>query len=108
MQQALASGFGTLRAAPGFERAPGAERVVKPRRDLRVLRVEREHGVGDEIVAGAVGAVELGLVGLRKGADQRATRLGLAIEKAGWPVSARTRSSVAGSGMPPAAPAICR
>ena len=34
--------------------------------------VERQHGVGEEIVAGAVGAVELGRVRLRERADQRA------------------------------------
>ena len=64
------------RAAPARARAR-SERGDQPRRDLRVLRVEREHRVGEEVVAGAVGAVELGLVRLREGADQRAHAVGI-------------------------------
>src|ERR1700690_4541005 len=61
-----------LVAAALLQRAPAAERGGEPRRQLRIFRVEREHVVGGEKGAGAVGAVELGGVCLREGADQRA------------------------------------
>ena len=61
-----------LRAPLGFERAPGAECAHQPSGDLRILRIEFEHDIGDEIVARAVEAVELGMVGLRERPDQRA------------------------------------
>ena len=60
-----------------LEHAPALERGEKPRGDLRILRIEREHGVDQEIVAGAVGAVELRLVRHRERADQRAHAIGI-------------------------------
>src|SRR6516165_7573455 len=63
--------FGAL-ASPRFQRPPRTERTHQTRRDLRILGVERELGVSDEFVAQAVGTVELGVIGLGKGADQRA------------------------------------
>ena len=43
-----------LSAPLGFERAPGAECAHQPSGDLRILRIEFEHDIGDEIVARAV------------------------------------------------------
>ena len=64
-----------------------------------LVGVEREHDVGEEVVAGAVGAVELGLVALREGADQRAHAVrDWSSEKAGCAVSARTRVERVGLG----------
>ncbi len=65
------------RAAAGLEHAPALERGEQPRRHLRVLRIERQHGVDDEIVARAVGAVELLLVRQREGVHQRAHAVGI-------------------------------
>src|SRR5262249_38632120 len=65
------------RAADGLEHAPALHRREQPRRELRILRVEHQHGVRDELVAGAVGAVELFLVRHRKSADQRAHAVGI-------------------------------
>src|SRR5262245_61724171 len=59
-------------APPRLERAPALERGEQPRRHLRVLAVERDHRVGYEVVAAAVGVVELGLVRLRERPDQGA------------------------------------
>ena len=63
-----------------------------------------EHEVGDEIVAGAVGAVELGLVRqLRTRRSATAPGWDWTMEKAGWLRSAsRTRSSVSGPASAPA------
>src|SRR5262249_47275021 len=63
-------------APAGLERAPALEGGEQPCRHLRVLLVERQHGVGDEGVAGAVGPIELALVRLREGADQRTQTIG--------------------------------
>ena len=52
------------RPPPRLKRAPGTECPHEAGGDLRVLRIELKHGVGDEVVAGAVEAVELGVVGL--------------------------------------------
>src|SRR5262245_55639549 len=57
-------------AAGRFKRPPGAESGGDPRRNLWILRVEGEHRVGEKFVARPVGAVELGLIVLRKAADQ--------------------------------------
>ncbi len=76
-----------LGLAAGLQRAPGAERGRHARRQLRILRIEREDDVGDEVVAGAVGAIELGRIGLGKGADQSAHAVRLANERAGCAVA---------------------
>src|ERR1700726_2389716 len=55
-----------------LERAPALEGGEEARGDLRVFRIERERRLGEEVVAGAVRPVELGLVGMREGADERA------------------------------------
>ena len=55
-----------------LQRPPRAEADQQPRRGLRIALVETEHEIGEELVAGAIGAVELGLVGAGEGADQRA------------------------------------
>ena len=62
-----------------------------------------------EIVAGAVGAVELGLVGAGEGADQRAHAVGIGDREGRMRASAprRARASPA-PGSPPAARTICR
>ena len=52
-----------VRAAARLERPPGAGADEQTRRGLRIAPVEVEGEVGEEVVAGAVGAVELGLVG---------------------------------------------
>ena len=69
-------------APPRLQRAPGAQRRQQPRGDLRIGAVEMQHDLGEELVAGAVGAVELRLVG-GEAADQRA--------RCGWGWRARRR-----------------
>ena len=76
------SAASALARRPGFERTPGAQRGQQARGDLRIGRIELQHDVGEQLVAGAVGAVELRLVG-GEAADQRARR--------GWDWRARTR-----------------
>jgi hypothetical protein len=60
------------------EVAPAVERARHARGELRIDRVEREHPVGPERVAGAVGAMEAGRVAEAERADQaaRAVRVG--------------------------------
>src|SRR6185503_17452125 len=58
-----------LAAAAGFERAPSAEGGRHAGGYLGVLGVERQHNIGDEIIAGAIGAIELGRVCMRKDPD---------------------------------------
>ena len=89
--------------AAWLERAPAPERGHQARGDLRVLRIEAEHAVGHERVAGAIGAVELVLIACANAPISERTRLGLADENALWVVSPRTRSSVPASGI-----AACR
>src|SRR6266567_8423649 len=60
-----------------LERAPALERGEEARGDLRVFPIERERGLGEEVVAGPVRPVELGLVELREGADERAQPVGV-------------------------------
>src|ERR1700736_560618 len=55
-----------------FQHAPALERGKKPRRQLRIFGVERQHNINDELVARAVGTVELFLVAKREGMDQGA------------------------------------
>src|SRR3974390_674743 len=52
-----------------FHRAPAPERGRHARGDLRILRVEREDDVGDEVIAFAIGAIELRRIAVREGAD---------------------------------------
>src|SRR5262249_6258586 len=70
------SNFGP-RAPSRLEHAPTLERRQKPRRDPPILGGGRQHRVDHEIVAGAVGAVELLLVPKRKGVDQGAYTIGI-------------------------------
>src|SRR6185369_7550637 len=58
-------------ASRRLEGAPRAERGAQSCCNLRVLRIEFEHRVGEELEARAIGTVELRLIGLRKAADQR-------------------------------------
>ena len=58
--------------AAGIVAPPAAEGRQQTGGDLRVARIERQHLVGDQGVAGAVGAMEAGRVALGEGADQRA------------------------------------
>ena len=87
------------RAPHRLHHAPILEGRGKSGRELGIPRVKCKHYVHDEIVAAAVGAVELLLVRQRKAWINARTRLGLANEKARCSVRALTRSSVAGSGM---------
>ena len=91
------------RPSAAFQYAPGAERRGEPRGELRILSIERQHSIGDEIVARAIGAVELGGVASAKEPISARTRLGLANEKAGCAVRVRTRSSVRAPGSSPEA-----
>ena len=63
------------------------------------LLIQRQYDIGDEIVAGAVKAVELGVVRLRERADQRTHAVGISHGKRRMRGDARTRSSIAGSGI---------
>ena len=105
---ALKGGF-RLRAAAAFERAPGAKGGGEPCRNLRIFRVEGEHGLGDEIVAEAVSSIELGRVALRECADQaRAHGSDWRAKTRGGAVSPRTLSSVSAAGLRPGAKTTCR
>ena len=82
----------------GFERAPRAQRRRQPCRDLRIALLDRQHRLGEEVVAGAVGAVEAGLVGAGEAADQRAHPVGIGrSRRRDAPVSALTASSGCGA-----------
>ena len=59
-----------MRAAHRFERPPAFECADEPRRNLRVAAIEADDGIGKKAVAAPVGAIELGLVAVREGADQ--------------------------------------
>jgi len=61
-------------AAARLKRAPRAERGGQPRGHLRVLRIEFEHGVGEEGEARAVSTIELSLIVLRKAANPNRVR----------------------------------
>src|SRR3974377_1241087 len=52
-----------------FHCAPAPERGCHARGDLRILRVERQDDVGDEVIAFAIGAIELRRIAVREGAD---------------------------------------
>src|SRR5215510_14244081 len=65
------------RAALRLEHAPALERGEQPRCELRILGIEREHRVRDEVIAGAVGSVEFLLVRHRERADQGADAVGI-------------------------------
>src|SRR5262249_20009313 len=78
---ALQRDFGL--AAPALLKgAPGAEGGSKPCRKLRILCVEHEQSVGNEVIARPVGTVELGRVG-GKSADQRADSVWVAEREGG-------------------------
>src|SRR5262245_55637601 len=64
-------------AAAGFEHAPASECGQEPRRDLRVLGIENQYRVDQELVARAVGPIELGLVRHRERSDQRPNPVGV-------------------------------
>jgi len=66
------------RAAGRREAPPEIERARDRRGKLRVGRVERQHLVGDERVARAVGGVEARVVAQRERADDERTRSGCA------------------------------
>src|SRR5207253_6080964 len=59
-----------VRLAPGVEFSPAIEAARHARSDLRVDRVERDHLLGEERVARAVGCVEAHLVAAES-ADER-------------------------------------
>ena len=65
------------RAPHRLHHAPILEGRGKSGRELGIPRVKCKHYVHDEIVAAAVGAVELLLVRQRKGMDQRAYAVGI-------------------------------
>src|SRR5262249_17525882 len=71
------------RAPCRLEHPPALERRQQPRRDLRILGIERQHRVHDEVVASAVGAVELLLVRQRKRVDQGAYAIGIGKREGG-------------------------
>ena len=88
-------------------RAPGAaasnffqrsKRARHARGDLRIQRVERDHLVGEEGVAAAVGGMEAHVIAVAERADQRvAPCSGCVIENAGMLQSgASLRASVPG------------
>src|SRR6202034_3162536 len=70
---------GRLRALASacFERTPRPERAHDAGRNLGIFLIEREHEVGDEVVAGTVDAIELGVVRLRERADERSHTVGI-------------------------------
>ena len=68
-----------------FERAPAAERSQQACGDLRIFRSSAQHVVGNEFVAGAIGAVELGRVALRECADRASAR--------GWDWTSKRRDA---------------
>src|SRR5215831_3139800 len=70
-----------LGAAARLKGAPAPEGSGHPRGYLRVFSVEREDGIGNEIIAGAVWTVELGRIAVRKSADQRADPVGVGHRK---------------------------
>ena len=69
--------------ADRLEHAPALERREQPRRELRILGVDRQHVVDDEVVARAIGAVELLLVRQREGVDQGAHAIGIGEREGG-------------------------
>ena len=87
------------RAPPRLEHAPALERREEPRGELRILRIERQHGLDDEGVAAPSARLNSFWFAIANALINARTRLGLANEKAGCAVSAFTRSSVAGSGI---------
>src|SRR5947209_19508329 len=64
-----------------FHHAPSPERREKPRRNVRVLRIEEQHAFADELIPGPIPSVELALVSLGEGADQRANTVRIAHRK---------------------------
>ncbi len=70
-RNATQGGLG-LRTTLAFQHAPGPERGGEPRGDLRVFCIQRQHGIGHEIIAKAIGAVELRGVAMCEGTDQSA------------------------------------
>ena len=70
-------------AAMVFKHAPALEGGQKPRRDLRVLRIERQHDAGDELIAAAVAGIETRLIAGGEGADQRAHAVRIAEREGG-------------------------
>ena len=71
-----------------LERPPRAHRGQQPRGDLRVGRVEVEHDLFEELIARAVGAVELRLIG-GEPADQRPHAIGVGAARTRGGSSAR-------------------
>ena len=65
------------RATLRFQGAPGTEGAHQPGGHLRVLRVKREHEIGDKIITASVRTVELRVVGLGECPDQGADAIGI-------------------------------
>src|SRR5690606_34607054 len=59
-----------LLAASRFQRSPALERRGEPRSDLRVERVEADHGICDELVAATGRLVEADRIGAGKRTDE--------------------------------------
>ena len=60
-----------------FESAPALERGKQAGRELRILGIQCQHDVGNEIVTGAIGSIELLLICHGKGMNQRAYSIGI-------------------------------
>ena len=73
------------RPATRLQGAPTPERLQHARCHLRVGRVQCQHMFGNEFVASAVGAVELGLIALRECTDQRADAVRVGEREGGVP-----------------------
>src|SRR4051794_500402 len=73
------------RAASRLQAAPLVEARDHARRDLRVERVELEDDAGEQLVAGAVLAVEANLVRHREGSDERADAVRVLEREVGMP-----------------------
>src|SRR5271163_328886 len=75
---------GLCEAAPAiFHRPPTLESAEKTGRNLRVLSVEEQDDLGDELIAAAIRRVELCLVSGSESADQSTNAIGIG-EREGW------------------------
>src|SRR6202048_5391841 len=59
------------------QHAPALEGREQAGCELRVFAVERQNGVGDEVVAGPIGTVEFLVVSERKGMNERPHAVGI-------------------------------